>query len=281
MKTKKNVNYFITIEYDDKIMTYDIYIGYPLEKHCVKITVYSDYACLDGVITNSSCFIGKNKPSENENMIVDLIQCGLNFTIKLFPSIQYITLIDNSTLTCYKYEKISLADLFYIKHNKTWYQKNFGAKNTDKNNIKLREKMLKNKLQKKIKLSVDEFNQKYLSHLKIKDNINDETKSNIQELFSIYKPNMTVFDYLDKVIPYNNCLIYYKFFINFIGNNLFGSSWIIKINTIKLYDVFYKIHKVESPIMNIRKQYNKLINIRYENNKKGIRKKYIMKGLFF
>lgn len=282
IKTNKNINYIVTIILEDDDV-YHIYFGYPLYKHCVKIEVTAEkYAYLESVVNIVSCFIHKNNIDNSDNKSVDLIQCALDFTIRLFPNIKNITLTDNSTLPCLKNGKISLADHSYIKHGKTWYQKNFGAKpnKKHKNNIKNSKEGLKLTLQKKIKLSVKEFNELYLNHIKIKENMNNETKNNIRELFAIYKPNMTIYDYLKEVMKHGNCLIYYKFFKDNIGfNYLYGKEWYIKKETIEFYNVKYKVHKTTKHKINIPKLFEKVTDIRYVNNNTGVEEKDILNGL--
>jgi hypothetical protein len=88
---------------------------------------------------------------------------------------------------------------------------------------------------------------------------NSKFKVAIDIIKNLYTQNMTLKDFLDKFQEYD-CVFYENIFNKLIGNLLQGTEWIIKIETIKEYNLQSETIK-ENSDLNIL--YKKLTNKEY------------------
>jgi len=157
-----------------------------------------------------------------------------------YPKIKYIELIDNSFILCKNKKKISLPDLSFVKYNKTWYEKNFNAipSNNSKFKIKNLKKLINKIINRKIKLNYEDFIKEYYASPIF------QNKVAINIIKNTYIENMILKDFLDKLQEYD-CVFYENIFNKLIGNLLQGTEWIIKIETIKEYNLQSEIINIE------------------------------------
>lgn len=98
---------------------------------------------VDRVEYNESCI--KDGILEERGGIIKLVKAALWTIIQLIPSIEYITLKDDSHIYCEKGSKLYKLNLAYdyiLKYNKTWYEKHFNAIIYNKDNYNAYKKSL-------------------------------------------------------------------------------------------------------------------------------------------
>ena len=208
---------------------YNILIG-GIKMKCINIIINKkrNIALLELVQYHIKCFLFTDLEKGDE--VKDLLQNSLNFIVIQYPKLKYIELIDNSFIICKNKKRISLPDFTVLKYNKTWYEKYFNAIPSIKEDIKLIKNQIIKKLNKKIKLNYEEFiNEYYINPFFEKKNMINIIENN-------YIKNMKLKDFLDKLEKYD-CIFYEKIFNKKIGTLLQGTEWIIKIDTIKEYNI--------------------------------------------
>jgi hypothetical protein len=242
----KNINkkYYVTIINNYEAEEYIINIG-GINIKC--ITIQIPYKSNQGVILDISyyekCCI-KDKLKKNKDM-VHLIKCSLIFTLNHFPQITSFILSDNSYIECNNKTRLSLAELYYIKYKKTWYEKMFNAIHEKKEKYKEIKINIDKILNKKLKLDTNTFLEAYYNGQM--DNI--EIINTVREN---YKKNMTLKSFFEKMMKYE-CSYYSIIFMIFIQNQLKGSNWIIKINDIANYNSECNLIPLEKPLSEHRK----------------------------
>jgi hypothetical protein len=255
------VNVFET-EYE-----YNILIG-GVKIKCVNIIINktNNIALLELFQHHFNCSLFSDLKKGDE--VIDLLKNSLFFAVSKYPDVKYFEFIDNSFILCKNKKRISLPDLTFIKYNKTWYEQYFKAvpsKNSKDDIIMIKEIIMK-KLNKKIKMTYDDFINKYYSDPIFK-------KNNIVNIIkNSYHKNIIFKDFLDKLKEYD-CIFYEKLFNDFIGNLLQGTKWIISIKTVNNYNINSDIIDTEKIKDNddLNKLFNKLtkLNIKEQNHKGG------------
>jgi len=232
--TKKHYVTIINNEDDDE---YIINIG-GLKNTCIVIQVpyRNNQAIILDISYHEKCCL-KDLLKKNKDMI-ELIKCSLMFTLHNFTHITSFILSDNSYIECNNGIRISLADLYYLKYKKTWYEKIFNAFPQNEEiylNIKLEiEELLDIKLEYDTELFLRTFYN--ISNFQIINKIRKE-----------YKKNMTLRSFLDKMIKYE--CSYYSIIMNtFIPNKFKSLNWIITLNNIVDYNSNCNIIEIEKPI---------------------------------
>jgi hypothetical protein len=235
-------HYYVNItETDDED---NILVG-GLKMKCVNIIIdkIKNIGLLELLQHNFKCSLFTNLQKGEE--VKNLIENSLHFVISKYPELKYIEFIDNSFIICKNKNRVSLPDITFVKYNKTWYEKNFGAipsKNL-KDNIKILKKQILKNLNKKLKLNLEDFMNEYYSNKFFKN------KNFMDLIKNIYIKNMLLKDFLDKIMEYDY-IFYEKIFSDLIGNLLQGTKWIIKIDTIQKYDI---TSDITSDITNTKK----------------------------
>jgi len=252
---KKIVYYYLSLEISRKETK--IIAGYPKKKYCLMIVISDNkYAELSAVNYEDHCFITNE---EIQYGMENLIKCCLSFIIGLFPKIKKVTFTDNSFITCKNDKRIYLADHSFIKSGMTWYEKYFGAipQKEVVELVKHYKKELTKKLKEKIDLSKKEFNNLYNKNKKYQSLNNN-----------VYKENMTIGDYLNKMMQTKKCERYYEFYTSKIKTYLSKTEWQIYSSTIANYDVEYLIYIVNKceTNKNIKKQVEKTIQNQFEGS---------------
>ena len=244
--------YYVNILDDDTVLVGGV------KMKCVNILIdkINKIAILELLQHHIKCSLFSDLQKGEE--VKDLLKNSLNFVITHYPYLKYIELIDNSFIICANKKKISLPDITFIKHNKTWYEKYFNAipSEDSKDTIIVLQKQILKILNKKLKLNYEDFIKKYYS-----DPIFNK-KNRIDIIKNIYKKNMTCKDFLDKLQDYD-CILYEKIFNNLIGTLLNGTKWIIPIKTIQNYNVHSEITeskkiKVNNDLNSLFKKLDKL-----------------------
>ena len=249
------VNYYLSLEIskdETKIIA-----GFPKKKYCLMIEVTkNEFAELSSVSYEDHCFITNE---ELQYGMENLIKCCLSFTIGLFPKIKTVTFTDNSFITCKNNQRIYLADHSYIKSGQTWYEKYFGAIPQEEvvELIKLYKERIDKRLEDKIDLSKNEFNKKYNKNKKYQNLDNN-----------IYTENMTIGEYLTKIMKTGKCEKYYEFYTSKIKTLLSRTEWKISKSKIIEYNVNYLIYVVPKCVnnSNIKKQVEKTIKNQFEGS---------------
>jgi hypothetical protein len=254
--------YYVNILEDDTVLVGGI------KMKCVNILIdkINKIAVLELLQHHFKCSLFSDLQKGDE--VKDLLKNSLNFVITHYPDLEYIELIDNSFITCANKKRISLPDITFIKYNKTWYENYFNVipSNDSKDTIMVLKKQLLKILNKKLKLNYEDFiNKYYLDPVFHKKNRLDIIKN-------IYKKNMTLKDFLDKLQDYD-CIFYEKIFNNLISTLLNGTKWIIPIKTIQNYGVNSEITETKkikdnNDLNKLFKKLNKL-NIKELNQKGG------------
>ena len=116
--------YYVNLLVDD--YGFRIVIG-GVKKRCIEITIDTteNIAIIQIISFDKKCAYFSDLERGNE--MIDLIKCSLYFCILKFPNIKKYDLTDNSTIICKNGKNISLSILYFIKYNKTWYEKHFNA----------------------------------------------------------------------------------------------------------------------------------------------------------
>jgi hypothetical protein len=86
--------------------------------------------CFTASITSNRNYIPHIDTIEydtNSEVTADLVKAALWTMKKLFPHVEYLTLLDDSHIPCERGNKLSLAYDYIIKYNKTWYEYHFNA----------------------------------------------------------------------------------------------------------------------------------------------------------
>ena len=233
----KDKYYYVNVS--DNEFEYNILIG-GIKIKCVNIIIDKERktGLLELLQHHFKCSLFSDLEKGTE--VIDLLKNSLNFVIIKYPFVKYIELIDNSFILCKNKKKISLPDISFSKYNETWYEKYFSAipSYSSKNNIKILKKLILKNLNKKLKLNYEQFIIEYYTEPLFK-------KNNILDIIkNIYIKNMILKDFIDKLQDYD-CIFYEKIFNKIIGNLLQGTEWIIKINSIKNYDINSEIIKID------------------------------------
>ena len=151
-----------------------------------------------------------------------------------YPQVNQFELIDNSFISCRNGNRLSLADLYFVKYGKTWYEDKLGAKlsNLKKDMVNLIKSGILKDLDKKIKIPLDEFIREYYEEEYFKN------KKNLNIIKKIYNPEITLKKYLEYfILNKKDCCFYQNVFRKFIGNPLQGLEWLIDKNIILNYNV--------------------------------------------
>ena len=203
------------------------------------------------------------------NETVNLVKNSLFFVANLYPDVSKYELIDNSFITCKNGKRISLADLHFVKYGKTWYENKFGAilTNQKKSTVNLTKSGILKNLDSKIEIPFEDFIKEY------HDEDFFDNQKNINIIKKIYKPDITLKEYLNYFFKNKYDCSYYQYvFSKFIGTPLQGLEWIIEKNTIENYDVNPIIIETEkiTKHTNLKILHNNLEKIkRKEDKKKG------------
>ena len=164
--------------------------------------------------------------------MTDLVKNSLYFAMYTYPDILNYELVDNSFISCKNGKRISLANLQFVKYGKTWYENKFGAVSKNKKIINFIKKNIVENLNKKIDLSYDQFIKEYY------DEDFFENNKNINIIKNIYKPKITLKEYLNYFFKNKyDCIFYQYIFHEYIGNSLQGTEWIIEKSTIENYNI--------------------------------------------
>ena len=274
----KKINYYVSILNDDDNSIYVKFGNYKTIP-CIEITFQKDseIGVLQNINNSIKCSILSN--NEYDHDIILLTKIALHFVKNKYLYIKYFILTDNSTVYCSNKIKICLADLSYIKYHQTWYEKNLGAIPDESNilTIQFAKQQILESMEKNININKKTFiglNKEYLFKNKI-----EEEKINliIKEIKKIFYEDISVYDYLFLFISKNyECLYYSYLFDIFITNFLFGTTWLIKKETISKYEIKYsylvtqKRKSHENIIKRIRVfNENKLNETKTYNYKKG------------
>lgn len=201
------------------------------------------------------------------NETIDLVKNSLFLAANLYPEVSKYELIDNSFILCKNGKRISLADLYFVKYGKTWYENKFGAlpSKVSKEFIDSNKNIIINRLNKKIILSYDQFIKEYF------DEDFFENQKNINIIKKIYKPDITLKEYLNYFFKNKyDCRYYQYIFSKFIGSPLQGLEWIIEKNTIQNYDINSIIIETEkiTKHINLKLLHNNLEKIKKKDDKK-------------
>ena len=203
------------------------------------------------------------------NETVDLVKNSLFLATNLYPDVSKYELTDNSFITCKNGKRISLADLYFVKYGKTWYEDKFGVipSNLYKDSIEFNKSIINKRLNSKIEIPFEDFIKEY------HDEDFFDNQKNINIIKKIYKPDITLKEYLSYFFKNKyDCRYYQYIFSKFIGNLLQGLEWIIEKNTIENYYVNPIIIETEKIIKHtdLKLLHNKLEKIkRKEDKKKG------------
>lgn len=229
--------YYVNISESD--YEYNILIG-GIKIKCVNIIINKkrNVALLELFQHHQKCSLFSDLEKGDE--VKDLLRNSLYFIISKYPVLKYIELIDNSFIICKNKKRISLPDLTFVKYNKTWYEKYFNAipSKNSKDNIKIIKKQILKNINKKIKLTLDDFiNEYYTDSIFQKQNM-------INIIKNMYFKNIIFKDFLDKIEDYD-CIFYENIFNKKIGSLLQGTEWIIKIKTIQEYNITSEIINTE------------------------------------
>lgn len=243
--------FYVSISYDDKIDT--ILIG-GIKKQCIRIFTNKDQdtAQLNLVEYHKKCVIFEELKEGSD--IRYLVQAALLFVIKKYHEIKQFEIQDNSMITCTNKQKIPLSILYFIKYNKTWYEKYFDAESEKyyQKIIESDKKVIIDILNDKFKLSMDNFIKKYYNQF-----------NDVNKIKSVYKKDITIGNYLKYFFDNKLDCSYYSNIINDIFRNLlFGKVWFIKKEKILLYPEKYGIN---IKIINSKKL--KLNNLKLNNLK--------------
>lgn len=251
-----NVKYYTKNE--NPYMYYLIFGGKKIE--CMDITIKFDLlnkkwiAHINQLQHDKDCII--NKELNRKNGTLDFLHSCFLFVIKKFPFVNEFKLEDNSTVECKENRKqIQLSTLYIIKHNNTWYGKNFDATIDDKT------------YQIKFLWCLDKLNDEKYKNENFKDyilfknnfrffleNINDDV------LDKIYKESKTIREFVLHVINTYKCENYTKFLGNLFNTlfefnpTIFPWSFVYR----PIFDI--KIQEITSMNQSIRKnlsQHNK------------------------
>jgi hypothetical protein len=257
--------YYVNISESD--YEYNILIG-GIKIKCVNIIINKkrNVALLELFQHHQKCSLFSDLEKGDE--VKDLLRNSLHFIISKYPALKYIELIDNSFIICKNKKRISLPDLTFVKYNKTWYEKYFNAipSKNSKDNIKIIKKQILKNINKKIKLTLDDFiNEYYTDSIFQKQNM-------INIIKNMYFKNIIFKDFLDKIEDYD-CIFYENIFNKKIGSLLQGTEWIIKIKTIQEYNITCEIIHTEkiknNDNLNILFKKLKNLNIKELNQKGG------------
>lgn len=218
-----------------------------IKEQCIRITIdkKNKMGLIEDLVYKKNCSIFE-KLNKNNNTIELLLKSALLFCIKLFPDVLIYRISDMSYIQCSNSQRISLADIYTIKYNKTWYEKIFDAVPIieQKKDIENAKELIKQKLNNTIDLDINEFIDRYYTGTKTL-NIN----KNIDHIKLAYKKGIKVKDYLFYFFNNNlDCRLYILFFQIIFGFILYGKYWEISKETIDQYNI--KIESFESDIIN-------------------------------
>jgi hypothetical protein len=164
--------------------------------------------------------------------MVNLVKNSLYFAIYTYPDIINYELVDNSFIACKNGKRVSLADLYFVKYGKTWYENKFGAIPKNKEIIDFIKKNILNKINKKINLPFDKFMKEYYN-----EDFFERDKNKII-IKNAYKPENTYYEYLNYFFQNNfDCIYYQHIFQKYIGQSLQNTEWIIEKKIIENYDI--------------------------------------------
>ena len=208
-----------------------------INNNCIKVIIdeRENSGIIHDVFYNKKCRLNTYlKKRDSMELLLKSVLCFLH---DKYPYIIEYNLTDNSYIKCGDKASVSLSDYYYVKYNKTWYEKKFDAvpQNIDKiNNIK---KNFYKNLRKKIKLSEDDFIKKYYTYMSIK---------NKKIMRGLYNKNIKLKDFITPLID-NNCYQYYTLF-DLINSTFMFSDWKITKKTIKKYEIKNIIVKINKRV---------------------------------
>ena len=256
----KNIYYYVKLEYDDNGCTMNV--GNPKKSPCVIIIINKNQtATIQSVYFKEKikCYLLHTKYSKS--VIKNVLKCSLLLAIKIFKNIDIFSLTDNSMIECGP-DEISLADYYYIKYGKTWYQYNFNAKPKNKRVVhglaNIFKRLMKKKMKNNSKDELIEYCSKYYNNI-------DEIIKFIDEH---YYENITFGEFIKSLMnDKTDCAIYSYIYIKVFGNVLYGTEWKISKKSIRKYkdDTYYIIKQVNEIKSN--KNINKFIKLVNSINK--------------
>ena len=237
----KNIKkkYYATIIDNYETEEYIVNIG-GINIKCISIQIpyKGNQAVILDISYYEKCAL-KDILKKNKDMI-QLIKCSLIFTLHHFPQLKSFILSDNSYVECKNKIRLCLADLYYIKYQKTWYEKMFNAIPENNEQYKKNKLKMDKILNKKLNFDTEIFIDAYY------DNEFDSEEI-INKIKEIYKKDMTLKSFLEKIKD-NECS-YYSIIINkFFRNQLSGLNWIININDITNFNSNCNIIELEKAL---------------------------------
>lgn len=199
---------------------------YPKDKYCSLISMYHD----------KECNLSNDLP--NKIGTRDMIFAGIHLSKFAFPSLEYMSLQDESTIKCGGNIQLPLGDVQMLLYGQTWYQRHCGADPVDKTSVERVQKILKHKPH----IPWDRLWDNYLSH-GFKSNV----KKNIQNK---YESSQTWHEFFQSIQD-DNCNTWSKwigFFMKMITrgyNPINGSMWTIDMK--KLQKNTVTIKQIDKP----------------------------------
>lgn len=102
------------------------------QRDCLTIHIYPNekYCCLVDAFHHKDCSIDNELPKKDGT--VDMILAAVQLCKHLHPSLQYMTLQDESVIKCKNGKQLPLPDVYMLLYGQTWYQKHLGATPEDK-----------------------------------------------------------------------------------------------------------------------------------------------------
>ena len=259
LKNKNNKiikkEYYATIINNFNENEFIINIG-GLKNKCIIINIpnNSNEAIITDISFHKKCSI--NSLLKKKIDMIQLIKCSLIFTIHNFPNITSFILSDNSYIECNNGYRFSLAMLYYLKYNKTWYEKNFDAISKNREEINKIKRNIENNLNFILELSPEDFIKNFYYKYK-----NDTIF--INNIIEIYEKNMSLKSFVDKIIKYD-CSYYIDIVNLFIKDSFFGKTWIINRNNIANFNINCNLIQLEKSLTH-HKNINKLSDIERRN----------------
>jgi hypothetical protein len=264
LNNNKKIYYYVILENKKR----EIIIKFGgLKEQCIRILIDKKVkiGLVEDLVYKKSCSI-----FENLNNMELLLKNALSFCIKYFPEVLIYRISDMSYIQCSNSQRISLADLYSVKYDKTWYEKYFNAVPVEeqKNDVKKAKELINEKLNNIIDLDINDFINRYYIGTRTL-NIN----KNIDHIKIAYKKGIKVKDYLFYFFNNNlDCRLYILFFQIIFGYLLYGKYWEISKEVIVQYDInseFYESSIINKHIdlENLYKKLNEINNNPLLSNK--------------
>ena len=247
-------NYYYASVFQEKKNKYRINIGNYKLNPCITISLKnnSKKATIENISNDIKCTIYNNDKIKHHD-IIHMVKLLINFAKNIFPHITKFYLTDNSQIKCYKNNKISLADLTFIKCGKTLFEKNLHCYPYNRRLIKIRKKDLNESINREFPFDKDEFIKMNLMFCKkyINNFFNNKKKKDnlIKIIEKNYRKNITPKNYILHLIKKNYLCSTYIFIMNqYLNKTLYGQDWIINSNEF--------LHKVKYSFLETNKNKN-------------------------